>query len=115
MSIATQNKTAFGDEECSFPLYSYGGMITSIGLIGVTAVEIPRKPVVVIGFAMLVVDFPLTVAMDTLTLPISAVRDLVACTKKSKGKKSPDSEQQESAASKEHTNFRVQFNRLKGV
>ena len=91
VSLVSQNKTAFGDEECSFPLYTYGGALNSIGLIGVTLVEIPKKPAVAFGLVLVVVDFPFTVALDTITLPISVVRDLVACTKKSKEKVSPDS------------------------
>jgi len=110
-SLAVQHKTALGGKACSFPLYTYGGTITSLGLMVMTGVEIPKKPSVVIGFAMLAADFPLTVAMDTLTLPVSIVRDIHACSKKDKRKNSQYSLLNELDENQEITIFLVPANR----
>jgi len=67
VSLVAQSKTAFGDEDCSFPPYTYGGTIASILLIADTVVEIPKNPLVVIGGAMLVVDFPFTVVITRMS------------------------------------------------
>lgn len=81
VSMMNMSKTQFGDEDCSFPPYTYGGAITSATMIAWVATEIPKEPYMVVGGAILLVDFPLTLAMDTIALPISIVRDVVACTK----------------------------------
>lgn len=82
VSFVAQSKTAFGDEDCSLPPYTYGGTITSILLFGTAVTEIAKEPALIIGGVMLLIDFPFTVALDTITLPISAARDVVACIKK---------------------------------
>jgi len=56
--------------------------------MALTLVTIPKDPSAVVVFAVVAADFPLTVSMDTLMLPVSVVRDITDCSMKKSRKKS---------------------------
>ena len=93
VSLVAQSKTAFGDEDCSFPTYTYGGTIASVLIFGSFVTEVVKEPAVIIGGVLLLVDFPFTVALDTITLPLSVTRDVVACIKRYNSKTLPTDDQ----------------------
>ena len=67
-------------EPCDPPKYTYGGTVTDIGVMILSAKnQQGNVPFSLLMFTAAVVDLPFSFVADTLTLPYTVTRDLSAC------------------------------------
>ena len=95
-TLASQNRSAFGNKQCSFPPYIYGGVVTDVFLL--SSIFVYDEDSHPLGHAMgsvatvayVVVDFPLSLVADTIILPVSIYRDISECLIRPKPKTDDD-------------------------